>query len=968
MRKIVVTYLVCLGISCNDVPVKSLSSSYTVQVELQKQKANPAKLDVLWVVDDSPSMCEEQQSLARSFGAFLDVFQKFTAIDMRLGVTTTNVCKYQDALVLRDKDNKEIICTSDDQCRQYNSRYVCREIQQGAKRCVNPSYPYCETDGDCQSKRCKLVVDDGKKHCLQSGSVRGELIYQPTTEWPPACREKRAVPCLTDEQCQNAKLPDPDKWVCDKRYGASEIFSCDVPPQYESDPQKDLDGYEGDYLYVVNSECIYKCDKENDPAGCARTFGVPSECSDVCKAGCNVDECTSNFSVSDACGSICASLDKCSDLCSQVFKDQAVCGLICTAEDCNGECRKHAVTPHCDNVCKSDWDCMNFCRTYLHDEANCSAVCSSQTCYQTCVDKFKKQDFLCFLACNNAGTCSDRCTAEFGSAYRCHIPGGDPSQAGCMAPVPTAYCPSRDLFFAEDFATNPAKCVTRCKILLSRPELGDKDPALNCDVICKGQDMSAQCECAKYADYEEKCKCLTERGSDGLPKCGSGVQCSIKERCESFIPPTISDRTTLSNAEISERQAECASISVPVLDSVVADRYYKAYKQGIWAGDPAWAGLDEATTRRLVFEKLFTCMASVGAVQTLCGSQEQGLLAAWMALDKNGENKEQAKAFLRDDAYLLVVVISDEDDCSTAITEGKYMKLVDAGRCACEPDTLGCTADGKCNPANPGKLMPTDYLVNYLKSLKPDPAQVVFAAVVGEPIPNSSTSPIGETEKIVQRYYDCKCDKNKPNLAVNTYVCLSAQGRADLGSRYVSVAEGFGPKFGQVSNICSDEGLRPALEKIATLVVPLLNRICLPRPLERPCLAMCENYFGDIAKCKDLCRQPEEDCKKVCLASFTNDEQKCSEVCYQEELVEIEVMDKDGRRQVVPFGTDPCPSDWDGKDLSVLQYSLDRNAPACEKFDPDKGFSDKNAVKFNCPLDPSVRLEIRYMGSPFYNQ
>jgi len=967
MRKVVASSLVCFAISCNDIPIKSLSSTYTVQIELQKQKANPAKLDVLWVVDDSPSMCEEQQSLARSFGAFLDVFQKFTAIDMRLAVTTTNVCKYQDALVLRDKDNKEIICTSDEQCQQLNSRYVCREIQQGAKRCVNPSWPLCEMDSDCQSRRCKLVIDDGRKHCLQTGAVRGEFIYQPTSEWPPACREKRAVPCLNDEQCQQAGLPDPDKWVCDKRYGASEIFSCDVPPQFESDPKKDMDGYEGDYLYVVNSECIYKCDKENDPAGCARTFGVPSGCLDVCGAGCNEDACISHFSVSDACGSICASPDKCNDVCMGVFKDHSVCAIICSAEDCNGVCRKQAVAPHCGNVCKTDWDCMNFCKTYLHDEASCSQVCGSQTCYQTCLDKFKKQDFLCFLACNGADTCSDRCIAEFGSTYRCHIPGGDPTQAGCMAPVPTAYCPSKDLFFAEDFATNPAKCITRCRILLSRPELGDKDPANNCEIICKGQEMSAQCECAKYADYEERCKCLTERGDDGLPKCGSGVQCSIKDRCESFIPPTITDRSTLSDEEIAERKAECSSISIPVLDSVVADRYYRAYKQGVWPGDPAWAGLDEATTKRLVFEKLFTCMASVGAVQTLCGSQEQGLLAAWMALDKNGENKEQAKVFLRDDAYLLIIVISDEDDCSTAITEGKYLKLINAGRCACEPDTQGCTADGKCG-GTPGTLMPTSYLVNYLKSLKEDPAQVVFAAVVGAPIPNSQTSPVDDETKIAERYYECKCDKTKPSLAVNTYVCLSAQGRADLGSRYIAVAQGFGPKFGQVSNICSDEGLRPALENIARLVVPLLNRVCLPRPLNRPCLALCEKEFGDISRCKNLCRMPEEECKTTCMSFFANDEERCDLVCYKEELIEVRVMDKDGNSYTVEYGTEACPSDWDGKDLSVLRFSLDRNAPACEKFDPEKGFSEKNAIKFNCPLDPSVRLEINYMGSPFYRQ
>ena len=57
--------------ACNEIPVTDLNESYSVQVQVLRDKGKPAKLDVLWVVDDSTSMCQEQQSLADSFKAFL---------------------------------------------------------------------------------------------------------------------------------------------------------------------------------------------------------------------------------------------------------------------------------------------------------------------------------------------------------------------------------------------------------------------------------------------------------------------------------------------------------------------------------------------------------------------------------------------------------------------------------------------------------------------------------------------------------------------------------------------------------------------------------------------------------------------------------------------------------------------------------------------------------------------------------
>lgn len=51
-----------------------------------------AKVDVLWIVDNSGSMTEEQENLAKNFAQFIDLFTK-GKIDYRIAVTTTDIFK-----------------------------------------------------------------------------------------------------------------------------------------------------------------------------------------------------------------------------------------------------------------------------------------------------------------------------------------------------------------------------------------------------------------------------------------------------------------------------------------------------------------------------------------------------------------------------------------------------------------------------------------------------------------------------------------------------------------------------------------------------------------------------------------------------------------------------------------------------------------------------------------------------------
>ncbi len=834
--------VVAVFTACNEVPVRNLTTSYQVQIQELRDRGKPAKLDILWVIDDSPSMCQEQQSLADSFAAFLEVFQKYTAIDMQLAVTSTNVCAF------------------------------------------NPNKP--------------------------DVAVRGKFLYKPAAEFLIDCVESRQYACLRPEDCHNnPALPDAQNWDC-VASTAENLYTCDKPSALGSDP------YEGDVLRSVQSYCRYRCNRETDPETCARVFGTPDGClktstgetPSMCEDGtCAPNACVSNATIraSVDCGLACRGVD-CVDVCTEYLGDETTCTSRCQAAggSCIDVCRAAAKTDGCNDVCASDWTCQDRCETYLFDQGKCSTACAAgagKACQMECMAQFPKQDFLCFLACDSTYDCTDRCIAEFGdSSYRCLMPSGSTANSGCMRPPPTRFCPKNG------------------------------------------------------------------------PK---------------------------------------------ILNSTVADQWLKDWIEGGWDGhpdwNPAWKNLPlgdsdaefdaRELARTTVFEQLFICMATIGALQDdVCGNQEQGLRAAWMALDPEGENADQAKRFLRDDAYLLVVVVSDEEDCSAPdrcerrdeftgqiLTDAQCVLAEKYSYCSCLRDENGCLAGqdpskGQCDPSKclvNGKfvrgncpLYSTDSTVNRLRSLKADPAQVVFAAISGDIVLDSAGNvdqstglyQVDDVDALVSRYYDCKCDKYSQRSPM-TYGCLSSYGKADLGMRYKRVSKSFGMgRFGQFANICADEGIGPSLEEIANLVIPILTKVCLPRPMEWSCLSKCIATFNDTAKCEAACVQ--DDCFGACQETFEG-KPGCSDICSAGEFIEVFKYDADGRcaKQDAKGNCLPLVKGTSANDPDS-EYFLVKAAPDCVLFDLELGERTENAIQFTSPLEYSDRLEIVFRSKPFYCQ
>jgi hypothetical protein len=137
----------------------------------------------------------------------------------------------------------------------------------------------------------------------------------------------------------------------------------------------------------------------------------------------------------------------------------------------------------------------------------------------------------------------------------------------------------------------------------------------------------------------------------------------------------------------------------------------------------------------------FSALADVGIIG--CGI-EQHLHGMERAL-QNPVNT----GFVRTDAYLGVVVIADEDDCSLA-HQGLFASssVADSVNFACTSDGVECdepdmTTPGmrtNCHASDHARwVQSTDHFATFLKTQKADPRDVVVAGILGNPAPLAIT-------------------------------------------------------------------------------------------------------------------------------------------------------------------------------------------------------------------------------------
>ena len=169
-----------------------------------------------------------------------------------------------------------------------------------------------------------------------------------------------------------------------------------------------------------------------------------------------------------------------------------------------------------------------------------------------------------------------------------------------------------------------------------------------------------------------------------------------------------------------------------------------------YISDLAGSGSDRITNYSGALEDELACIAEIGADG--CGFEAQ-LEGMKRALDGSQPGNS---GFLRPDAYLAVIFLTDEDDCS----------VKDPSIFTLDPSTVGGSNDFRCQPmyayqcdtpittaspatytncvpasgANSKYLQDTSYYYDFLSTLK-DPSQIVVAMVAGDA---TSTIHVGE--------------------------------------------------------------------------------------------------------------------------------------------------------------------------------------------------------------------------------
>jgi hypothetical protein len=249
---------------------------------------------------------------------------------------------------------------------------------------------------------------------------------------------------------------------------------------------------------------------------------------------------------------------------------------------------------------------------------------------------------------------------------------------------------------------------------------------------------------------------------------------------------------------------------------------------------------------------VFTCIAALG--ENGCGFEHQ-FASVLRALGADGRDPPaENQGFLRPDAYLVVVFITNEDDCSSAVEPqffdiasnwNQASQLGESFRC----NEFGhlCRAGGTATPMHPDRNAPgndvtatvsydsctsddaSGYLLGVkdtadrLKKLKGDnPDMVLVAAITGP------TAPYVVHWKNPSQT-DTSCGAASCPWPEISHSCMAADSSyADPAIRVSELVGEF--SSGLVLSIC-DDSFAPALDQIATLINKSLTPPCITQAI-----------------------------------------------------------------------------------------------------------------------------------------
>jgi len=141
------------------------------------------QFDILWLVDNSNSMCQEQENLTRNFTQFIDQLAGLEA-DFKMGVITTDVEDSNHSGKLQSKPAQNLLaCIRANYHVDDNYCVTDGDCGIGGCLCGVPFIQHCAQDADCPADRPACVASSGQsslRFCSRSCVAGDESCLDPT--------------------------------------------------------------------------------------------------------------------------------------------------------------------------------------------------------------------------------------------------------------------------------------------------------------------------------------------------------------------------------------------------------------------------------------------------------------------------------------------------------------------------------------------------------------------------------------------------------------------------------------------------------------------------------------------------------------------------------------------------------------------------------------------------------------------
>jgi hypothetical protein len=227
--------------------------------------------------------------------------------------------------------------------------------------------------------------------------------------------------------------------------------------------------------------------------------------------------------------------------------------------------------------------------------------------------------------------------------------------------------------------------------------------------------------------------------------------------------------------------------------------------------------------------RVFACMAQVGT--NGCGYEHQ-LAATARALSP--QLTPENAGFLRDDAFLQIVLITDEDDCSAPSDSNLFGMSLPGEEASFRCARAGHVCQGQMPPAGPfsaplasckpvenGALTNVSRFIEEVKALKGHPGQILAAGIFGWPTDGPGTYQVGKV----------KNERGEESGWDYLPACATKDaGSATAALRVKQFVDAFGANS-YFQSICTTD-FRPALAEMGKRLAGVVDPgVCLPKPL-----------------------------------------------------------------------------------------------------------------------------------------